>query len=517
MTARERLALVVRPLGWAPVRELAPGLGRGPHRAAALAAGLLAVVLGLALPLYPWVTTGAVVGGVLLVLLFFHPLVVLGLMLAAGPLDLSFLTGGYKGMFEALGGFDFNGVRLVMLVCGLSLLVLTHPRLAGEALSKHGRIYALFLVYAAATLVYSLDPLHGLRFLFKLALPFLVFVAVLGLARSREELLRMGTWILAGAALIALLINPLYALSGGYDYDFLGHIRFRGPGRAHQNPFAFYLILMILLAYARFSVRGQLRYLALCGIFGVWLVLTVARIALAGALAGLAGAALFVLIVDRNYRAVFVSIGIAAAVMIPFLPAVLSRTFGFVPGPVELWQMVQNPVELYHSMYWLGREMIWPIIFSSFMERPIFGHGIGSEMVVTLRYIPPEGGAIVHNEYLRLAMDTGVIGVMLYASAIVAWAAAVLRAARLHDPAVREFAIPAVGGLCVWVVVAFTDNAFDYYSSFTQFIGFFCAASIAAARFAGASTEAEAPPGIHGDGVEGDAESPEPALGGAAS
>jgi O-antigen ligase len=485
MTPRERLALVMRPLGWAPVRELAPGLGRGVHRAAVLAAGLLAVLLGLALPLYPWISTGAVVGGVLLILLFFHPLVVLGIMLAAGPLDLSFLTGGYKGMFETLGGFDFNGVRLVTLVCGLSLLMLTHPRLASEALSKRGRIYALFLVYAAATLVYSLDPLHGLRFLFKLALPFLVFVAVLGLARSREELVRMGTWILVGAGLIALVITPLYALSGGYDYDFMGHLRFRGPGHAHQNPFAFYMVLMILMAYARYSVRGQLRYLGLCAIFGVWLVLTVTRIALLGAVAGLAGAALFVLLVDRSYRSVLVSAGIAVAVMIPLIPAVLSRTFGYVPTPVELWQLTQNPVELYHSMHWLGREMIWPIVFGVFMQSPIFGHGIGSEMVVTSQYIPPEGGAIVHNEYLRLALDTGTVGVLLYAAAILAWAGAVVRAGRTRDPAVREFAIPAVGGLCVWVVVAITDNAFDYYSAFTQFIAFFCAAAIAAAALAG--------------------------------
>jgi O-antigen ligase len=484
MTARERLSLVLEPLGWAPVHELSPGVARRVPRAGVLAVGLVAALVGMALPLYPWISTGAVVGGVLLILLFFHPLVVLGIMLAAGPLDLSFLTGGYKGMFETLGGFDFNGIRLVTLVCGLGLLVLTHPRLGREALSKHGRIYVLFLLYAAVTLVYSLDPLHGLRFLFKLALPFLVFVGVLGFARSREELVRMGTWVLVGAGLIALLITPLYALTGGYDYDFMGHLRFRGPGHAHQNPFAFYMVLMILVAYARFSVRGQLRYLALCGIFGIWLVLTVTRIALLGAMAGLAGAALFVLLVDRNYRAVLVSAGIALAVLIALLPAVLSRTFGYVPTPVELWQLSQNPVELYESMHWLGREMIWPIVFSVFLQSPIFGHGIGSEMVVTSQYIPPEGGAIVHNEYLRLALDTGLIGVLLYASAILAWVGGVLRAGRTRDPAVREFAIPAVGGLCVWAVVAITDNAFDYYSAFTQFIGFFCAASIAAAALA---------------------------------
>jgi hypothetical protein len=41
-------------------------------------------------------------------------------------------------------------------------------------------------------------------------------------------------------------------------------------------------------------------------------------------------------------------------------------------------------------------------------------------------------------------------------------------------------------------VVAITDNAFDYYSAFTQFIGFFCAAAIAAAVLARREQAAEA-------------------------
>lgn len=479
---------MMEALRWSPIRELAPGADRRLHRVTALGLAGTAVVVGLALPLYPWLSAGTVIGGLLLAVLFVHPLAVVGFMLALGPLDLSFLTGGYKG----LGGFDMNGIRLGAMVCGLSLLVLTHPRLARQALSPRGVIYTLFLIYASLTLAYSLDPLNGVRFLFKLALPFLVFVAVLGFARSRADLVRLGNWVLLGALAVTLLITPIYALSGGYYYDFLGHVRFSGPGAAHENPFSFYLVLVILLAYARYSVRGQLRYLGVCAVCAVWLALAVTRIALAGALVGLAGAGLFVLVADRNYRAALISVGLAALVLVPLVPQVLSRTFGYVPGPAELWYLAQNPIELYHSMHWLGRELIWPIVFGTFLQSPIFGWGIGSEQAVVTQYVPPEGGAMVHNEYLRLAVDTGLVGVALFAGAIIAWAVAVLRASRVGDPVVREFAIPAVGGLCVWTVVAITDNAFDYYSSFTQLIGFFCAATIAAAAFARADRGADA-------------------------
>lgn len=467
-----------------PVPFRAPWAGTRVSTLTAVGLVLAAAVVGVVLPVHPWLSAGAVVGGVLLMLLFFHPLVIVGLNLAAGPLDLSFLTGGYKGLFEALGGFDMNGIRLIVLVVGLGLLAATTPRLGREALARYGRIYTVFLLYATITLLYSLDPLNGLRFLFKLALPLLVFMAVMSFARSREDLLRIGDWILAGAAVLALLITPLYALTGGYEHDFLGNLRFRGPAMVHQNPFSFYMVLMILLAYARYSVRGQARYLALCGAFGIWVVLGVTRIALLGALAGLAGAALFVLLAERNVRAVAWSAAIAVAITIPLVPAVLSRTFGYVPTPVELWYLAQNPMEMYHSMHWLGREMIWPIVFGIFLQSPLFGLGIGSQTAVVLEYIPWDAGPIVHNEYLRLAMDTGLLGVALYVTAILSWGAGVLRAGRVRDPVVREFAIPALGGLCVWAVVAATDNAFDYYSAFTQFMGFFCAAAIAAAALA---------------------------------
>ena len=53
----------------------------------------------------------------------------------------------------------------------------------------------------------------------------------------------------------------------------------------------------------------------------------------------------------------------------------------------------------------------------------------------------------------------------------------------MQHPRVREFAYPAIAGILAWSVIAITDNAFDYYASFTQYIGLACAGAIAAARF----------------------------------
>src|SRR5690606_39180512 len=94
-------------------------------------------------------------------------------------------------------------------------------------------------------------------------------------------------------------------------------------------------------------------------------------------------------------------------------------------------------------------------------------------------------------EYLRLTAETGIIGGLLFMIAIVVWFRAALRAGRVPDPRVREFAFPAIGGILAWAVIAITDNAFDYYAQFTQYIAFFCAAALAAAALGPAAAEAD--------------------------
>jgi O-antigen ligase len=102
----------------------------------------------------------------------------------------------------------------------------------------------------------------------------------------------------------------------------------------------------------------------------------------------------------------------------------------------------------------------------------------------------------VHNEYLRLGMETGLVGIGLFALALGSWGFTMLRVGRTPSPVAREFALPAAGAILAWAIIAATDNPFDYYSQFTQYVGFFCAAAMAAASLdAKAPAPAEQPAG----------------------
>ena len=67
---------------------------------------------------------------------------------------------------------------------------------------------------------------------------------------------------------------------------------------------------------------------------------------------------------------------------------------------------------------------------------------------------------------------------LLFATALSVWLIGMVRISRHGDTAVREFALPAVAGLIAYALIAITDNGIDYYTNFTQYIGFLVAGAV---------------------------------------
>lgn len=442
---------------------------------------LAGLAIAAALPYHPFMAAGAVGGALVFLALLLRPVLVIAAMLAVGAVDLAYFTGGQRRLLPGFGGLDMNGIRLIGVVAGFALLLLIDSRMLRETVRGTGRWYLLFLVYAGGTLAMSPAPVDGVRLLFKLAFPFLIFLAVRALVTSRGDLERLGTWALVAAGFFTVIVNPLLVLSGGYTLDYSGMIRVTGLGM-HQNPFSMYLAAIMFLALARYIFRGQARYLLLALLAGGWIVLTMTRITLAGSLLGLGLMAAYGGVLRRSWAPMAATALIAAAVAVPLTPLVLERTFGFVPGIGELWMLVRDPASLAQSMIWAGRDQIWPVVYTAFLSSPWVGLGLGSTGPVLRSSFSSLYTDIPHNEYLRLAADTGLIGVGLLGIALLSWwVAAGREGLRSSSPLAREYALAAIAVVPAAAVIAVTDNVIDYYSQFTQYIAFFCAAALAAA------------------------------------
>ena len=444
--------------------------------------GGASVAVAVALVVQPWLAAGVTAGAAILALTFTRPLWVIGLMLALGPLDLSFLTGGFKELFPDLGGLDMNGIRLIGISVGLGLVIATDGEIVKRLFGPNGRWYVVFLAFVTLTLVYSASVNEGGRLLLKLAYPLLFFTVLSRPGATRGEIDKLGDWFLIGATL-AVLLNPAYVFFGGVEYEqSLGSFtRVRGLG-IHQNPFSFYLLVVLLYSFARYAVRAQTRYLVLALAALVWMVLTLTRITFPASLVSLGGIGVYAVVVNRNWRA-FAGVLLAGG-LITFLmyETVMLRTFGYVPTVGDLWALFQDPVTLFQAINWQGRHVFWALLFTAFLTSPVWGLGLGTSSQIMQANFSPDVADVAHNEYIRLAVDGGVVAVGLFFVASFRWLVTGFALGRSSDRRTQEYALPLAAGILAWAVISATDNAFDYYAPFTQYMGFLLAGAVVSAR-----------------------------------
>ena len=442
---------------------------------ALLCTSMLAISLGAVHS--PWVVTGAVLGAGVLVVALTAPLALVGLMLVIGPIDLSFLTGGFKSLLPGMGGLDMNGIRLLGATAGFTAYIMFEPRARRAAMGPLGRPWLVFLAFAAVTLSMSMNHLEGLRLLFKLSYPFLTFLIVMGVAGSAERVETLMRYTLAAALIYTVLVNPVLALNGGYRLDLDGTLRVGGLGSG-DNPFAFYVTAMLMIAFARFMMRKEIPYLLFSLILIVWVYLTGSRTAAVAAMLGIGIIGLLTAFSTGNRKMIIATVAVVTLAGFVLIPKVLQRSLGFVPTPSELYSMARSPLTLYNSVNWQGRELLWAILWAAFLGSPIIGLGLGSSAAVIMETFPDQNVKVAHNEYMRMATDTGIIGVLLMMFALGAWLFGLARMSRRGNAMVREYAFPALAVLVSWLLIAATDNAIDYYNNFSQYLGFLVAGAV---------------------------------------
>ncbi|MFM2151007.1 MAG: hypothetical protein RLZZ187_3313 [Pseudomonadota bacterium] len=130
-----------------------------------------------------------------------------------------------------------------------------------------------------------------------------------------------------------------------------------------------------------------------------------------------------------------------------------------------------------------GRDIIWPYFLDAIETRPLFGYGLGAGKLI----VNPEdplirliGSSAAHNEYLRLAVDAGIIGAAAIFGAIALWVWTGTRGARAADRLVLRAALLAA------LLHSGFDNTLIASTAVIQFAWF--SAALARARMERAET-----------------------------
>lgn len=321
---------------------------------------------------------------------------------------------------------------IVIAACWIGLLVGRRAE-AREALARNQGVMfagAVLIAWILVTLAWAPNPHAASRSLKDLLYAALSFVILLGTIVERRHV-RWVLWaFVVGAALSVLWGAAKGGLSGaiggpGLVTDQDGRFQ---AGSGDPNYLAMVLVPAIMLA-AGLAFRASPMQRAGLGVCVVLAAIGLAATQSRGGVLAALVSAIVALLIWRGRRA-----QIAAMIVVA-----LMATAAFFAASPAAWQRVHAG-----NTSGSGRVDIWQVAWRVGNDHPIFGVGIHQFAEYSPRYVRQPGALdyvdlivdkhiVVHNVYLELWVETGIIGLLLYLGFVVACLAAAWRAKGLFE------------------------------------------------------------------------------------
>jgi O-antigen ligase len=343
-----------------------------------------------------------------------------------------------------IGITAFQPTIAAVKAIGISLAICSAlrwgPRL--DPLNPAWGICAIAVFGTAHGLHRDLGATDSLRSLVGSLAPFAFFFCRTPPAWS-AAIIRATAWapmiaVAGGGVLAAAGIRPLFVQGGGLRLAGLGHPAFL----AGVCLAALYACLITVFRSGR---RSDLVLLVANGLI---LLLTGARAPLACGAAVTALSLVFVRSAAFPAR-LRVLLALAAGLAVAVLSAVMLLFDGELTSVRLFHLLAEDAVNL------SGRDLLWPVFEQAAAESPWFGWGIGAGNVI----LPSDSRLATmlqtwaaHNEYLRLQVEGGYVGLGLLVTLFAAWVWRRTAPLRASDRLVMRFAFVALA------CHAFTDN-----------------------------------------------------------
>ena len=372
---------------------------------------------------------------------------------------------------------------LLALLSGLNLRR-PKPQLRSRKAFTVDGIAAVFLVFAAASALYSIAPsLTLLRAGTVLLLYLAVFWTIWHYANAVGE--DRVTDILIAVAFIVLIagvaasIVPSRAGSEATVGAWSGG-RFRGI-MANPNAIGMMGILFLPLVVSRFMRRRRTADLVL-------LALISGSVVLSGSRNGVLAASISVLYLLLRAKAWKAGLAIAAVTGILYLAMTSYVSFNDVAITPGIARLAPDAANLRAGG---GRVEAWQVAIPLIQQQLIFGHGFGTEeLIFRGMSFHMHVGAYVHNSYLGIAYQLGIVGgVLLFLPLYGLF----IRRQFAKENSIRTFGYEAMllGGIAAsflesWIYSVGNAFAFPFWICVMLLLR--------ASRFPAAARESQAPP-----------------------
>jgi O-antigen ligase len=283
---------------------------------------------------------------------------------------------------------------LVILL--LSLFILKNrSRLSSVPLKKH---WAIFLTLIVLSMFFSIDTPSSLYEIIRIISIFLIFISVFILAKEETSKEQIAYAIIYSA--IIPFFFATYQLITGTGLGGTEGIESRLFGTfSHPNPFASFVFIVLVISIFFFTKEKLPRQKWFLGAIIVWGIFLLIQTYSRGAWL----AFILFLLILTTIRYPKALLGIALTILLLFFSSEIIR---------DRVEDIYNP-PADSSVRW--RFAQWERMYGLFLKKSLTGYGIGTEIIAHEKEFGfNAGNPYTHNDFLRVALETGIVGAISY-------------------------------------------------------------------------------------------------------
>lgn len=356
---------------------------------------------------------------------------------------------GLIALSASFGNMDLMALRLFFLELLLFLGLILSP---GQVVwNIPGIIYLFYLLWILFGLIYSPAPEYGLRVFLKYIYPFLVLTFSSKIFRSEDLLLK----VIFVIRKIGLVVIVIYFATPFVLSFFPGVIWY-------PTALAIHFIFLSILSMALYDLRNKTSDRIIGILFLVPCVIWIFRTSILGSMVALS------LFFFMKYRLrslpYFVFVGAIFISIFLFFPSVKSKMFN---KDFDGEQVLQGERKIdKNDIDSNGRFEMWEWSLNNFYENnKLEGSGSGTLQAVFYKRKAEEGTVgIVHNDYVQILCDNGLIGLILYLSVFLTMLIHTffVYQNKFNSEIIRLASITAGASAIGMAVTSFTDNTVNY-------------------------------------------------------
>lgn len=272
-------------------------------------------------------------------------------------------------------------------------------------------MYSIFFLWLCYTMTYTTVPRDGAMMLIKYVLPMLfLWLGYSGLSNEKDliiflKVVNVAACIYCGfmGGFAATFIPPLYVFSMGIFSTYAA--------------FADYLTAVFIVPILLYWITKEKKYIY-CAL---WMVLSTILESVRTGMGGMLLVFCVALLLKNKAKAI-PGLAVAGAMslgVVLFVPSVNEKFFGEDAGKVSATDIVQGGAMSMDNIEMSGREYIWEMTKEAcYYGHEMLGSGLGASgnfIKYSMSEKQGQVGGKLHNDYLELLCDTGIVGVVLIA------------------------------------------------------------------------------------------------------